>query len=77
MKNYGKVTRYNGVYGEIESVDGNNYTLLDKNVIDKDLKVLDDVEFESEVHKTPEIEMHVARFVRTLKKSEDPTNKKS
>lgn len=75
MKNYGKVTEYNGLYGKIKSVDGNNYTLIDKNIIDKDIKISDNVMFESEVHKTPEININVAKFVRVLKKQE-PQNKK-
>lgn len=68
MKNYGKVINYNGVYGNIKGVDGIDYTLLDKNVIDKDIKELDNVEFEKEYFKTPEIEINIARFVKLLKK---------
>lgn len=70
MKNYGKVIKYNGLYGQIKSIDGNSYTLLDKNIVDKDIKESDNVEFESEAHKTPEVDLNVAKFVRTLKKTE-------
>lgn len=68
MKNYGKVMKYNGVYGNIKGYDGNDYKLLDKNVIDKNIKLLDNVEFEKEIFKTPEIEINIARFVKVLKK---------
>ena len=49
MKNYGKVTEYNGLFGNIKGVDGIDYVLLDKNLVDKDVNVLDNVEFEPEV----------------------------
>ena len=68
MKNYGKVTEYNGVYGNVKGIDGVDYKLLDKNVVDKNIKLSDNVEFENEVFKTPEIEVNIARFVKVLKK---------
>lgn len=68
MKNYGKVTDYNGVYGNIKGEDGINYKFLDKNIIDKNIKVSDNVEFEKEYFKTVETEINIARFVKVLKK---------
>lgn len=68
MKNHGKVTEYNGVYGNILGNDGNDYKLLDKNLMDENIQVSDEVEFEAEDFKTPEIEIKIARFVRVLKK---------
>lgn len=68
MKTYGKVTEYNGVYGNIKGVDGIDYKLLDKDIINENIKVSDHVEFEKEVFKTPEIEVNFARFVKVLKK---------
>lgn len=68
MKNYGKVVEYNGVYGSIKGVDGKDYILLDKNIFDQELKELDNVEFESEVFNTPEVNMKIARFVKVLRK---------
>ena len=69
MKNYGKVIKYNGVYGSIKGVDGVNYKLLDKNIIDKNIKVSDDVEFVQENIETPEVNVNIARFVKVLKKT--------
>ena len=65
MKNYGKVTEYNGLFGNIKGVDGVDYVLLDKNV-----NVLDNVEFEPEVFQTPEVEVQMARFVKSLTKEQ-------
>ena len=71
MKNYGKVLKYNGVYGNIKSIDGGNYILLDKNVIDYDIKECDNVEFEPEFFKTSEVEIQIARYVKKLSKIQD------
>lgn len=68
MKNYGKVIEYNGVYGSIMGIDGIEYKLLDKNIIDKNIKLSDIVEFEKDFFKTPETEVYIARFVKILKK---------
>ena len=68
MKNYGKVMEYNGVYGYIKGIDGIDYKLLDKNIMDKNIEILDNVEFEKEIFKTPETEIYIARFVKVLKK---------
>ena len=59
---------YNGVYGNIKGIDGIDYKLLDKNIMDKNIEVLDNVEFEKEIFKTPETEINIARFVKVLKK---------
>lgn len=68
MKKYGKVTKYNGIYGNIKGIDGIDYKLLDKNIVDKNIGLLDNVEFEKETFKTPEIEINIATFVKVLKK---------
>ena len=70
MKNYGKVTEYNGLFGNIKGVDGVDYVLLVKNLVDKDVNVLDNVEFEPEVFQTPEVEVQMARFVKSLTKEQ-------
>ena len=71
MKNYGKITKYNGVYGNIKGIDGNDYVLLDKHLLDRDVNVLDNVEFESELYKTPEVEVQMATLVKSLSKKQD------
>ena len=70
MKNYGKVTKFNGLYGSIKGVDGVDYVLLDKNLVDTDIKLYDNVEFEPELYQTPEVEVHMARFVKSLTKEQ-------
>lgn len=71
MKNYGKIIKYDGISGYITGIDGKKYILLDKNIIQesKELKINDDVEFETDCIKTPEIQLNIARFVKVLKKS--------
>ena len=71
MKNYGKVIKYNGVYGRIKGIDGVDYVLLDKNVVDNQLSEFDNVEFESEVFNTTEVEMKMAMFVKSLTKEQE------
>lgn len=71
MKKYGKIIDYNGVFGNIKGIDGSDYILLDKNLIDTDVSVLDNVEFESESYKTPEVEVQMAMFVKSLTKEQD------
>jgi hypothetical protein len=70
MKNYGKVTVYNGLFGKIKGVDGLDYVLLDKNLVDNGVRVLDNVEFESEVFQTLEVELQMARFVKRFAKEQ-------
>lgn len=71
MKNYGKVTKYNGLFGNIKGVDGVDYILLDKNLIDTEVNIMDNVEFESEIYQTPEVEVPVAMFVKSLTKEQE------
>lgn len=70
MKLNGKITNYQGIAGNIKGVDGKDYILLDKNLVDKNEKVKenDNVQFEPEYFKTPEVEINMAMFVKTLKK---------
>lgn len=68
LKKYGKVVSYNGMNGTIKGIDGKSYLLLDKNLLDKDLNVLDNVQFESENYVTDEVDVELARFVKVLRK---------
>ena len=64
MKCYGIVIEYNGVYGIIKGIDEKDYTLLDKNVIDQNIKKGDHVIFEvEEVNKFGNV-TNIARFVK-------------
>ena len=71
MKNYGKITKYNGLYGNNKGVDGVDYVLLDKNLLDANVNVSDNVEFECEMYKTPEVEVKMAMMVKSLTKERD------
>ena len=71
MKKYGKIVDFNGVFGNIKGIDGLDYILLDKNLIDIDVSVLDNVEFQSELYKTPEVEVQMAMFVKSLTKEQE------
>lgn len=68
LKKYGKVVSYNGMNGTIKGIDGKSYLLLDKNLLDKDLILLDNVQFESESYITDEVDVELARFVKVLRK---------
>lgn len=70
MKINGKITNYEGMAGNIKGVDGKDYILLDKNIVEQneELKENDNVEFEPEYFKTPEVEINMARFIKTLKR---------
>ena len=70
MKNFGKVINYDGVYGKIKSIDDKEYILLDKNLIDKDIKESDNVQFESEKFQSIEVDVNVARLVRKYPKKD-------
>lgn len=76
MKNYGKIVEYNGKYGSIIDINGIEYKLLDKNILYKDVKKYDNVEFENEYIKTPEIDIKIARFVKILENKKQQTIKK-
>ena len=68
MKSYGKVESYNKVYGVITCEDGSKYVLLNSNVVDKDIKEEDTVEFEKETINSGEVSMNIAMFVKVLRK---------
>lgn len=68
MKNNGVVQDYNGYYGSILDEMGNVYQMLEKDVIDKDVTVNDNVQFIGEVKREEEVSISMARFVRVLKK---------
>ena len=63
---FGKIVDYNGLYGHIKSVDGKNYVVLDKDMMESNLKVEDYVEFIGENYNTVETNIDIARFVKKL-----------
>lgn len=71
MKTFGKVKEFDGYNGSIQAIDGKEYLLIcdeiaENNVISEG----DNVYFEPDLYKTPEMEEYVARFVRKLEKQE-------
>lgn len=70
MKSYGKIVDYNGMYGHIKSVDGKNYIVLDKDMLESNLNVADYVEFVGESYNTVETHIDIARFVKKLEKDQ-------
>lgn len=59
----GKVVDYNGVNGFIVDKGNTRYIFTNKDLVSKDVKVNDIVAFESELFKTVEVELHLARFI--------------
>ena len=70
MKSYGKVFEYDGYVGTIIGVDGNNYMVLDTDLVDKDIKKDDYVSFDVEVYKDIELTRYIARFVKRINKED-------
>ncbi len=68
MKLVGKLIEYNGFYGKIKCVDGVTYILLEKDLIDKEINVGDNVYFEGEHFNNLEADTDMARFVKVLRK---------
>lgn len=68
---YGKVIEYDGDNGTIKGVDGNNYILNKIDIIEKEeIQTNDIVTFDKEYIQNTEIEnLHIARFVKKLKKT--------
>ena len=77
MKTYGKVVDYDGFYGHIKAVDGQNYIVLDKEILIDNLKQSDYVEFVAEQYNTVETNINIARFVKKIDKEVDRENEKS
>ena len=66
MKNYGKITEYNGSNGYITSKDGIKYILLSQNILYDNAKIGDYVSFKEEIYKTIEIEEKIATFINKI-----------
>lgn len=77
MKTYGKVVDYDGFYGYIRAVDGQNYIVLDKDMLESNLKQADYVEFLAEQYNTVETNINIARFVKKINKNMTEEQKKS
>ena len=66
MREFGKVKEYDNYYGKIITADGEEYLLLNSQIIDnQDIKQLDYVTFVPEIYKKKSI----ARFVKKYEKT--------
>lgn len=70
MKTYGKVKKYNGHSGFIIGVDGKEYLLLQKEIVEGQVEEKDDVSFVAEEYETSEYHEDIARFVKVLKNND-------
>lgn len=77
MKIYGKLVDYNGLFGHIKAVDGQNYIVLDKDILQANINVSDYVEFIGENYKTVETDINIARFVKKMDKNLNEEQEKS
>lgn len=70
MKNYGIVTEYNGITGNIKGVDSIDYKFLKSDVIEKkvDFSENNHVEFESQKIEKSDFIFYRANYVKVLKK---------
>lgn len=67
MKNIGIVKEYDGFYGKIVNLDGNEYILLNKEIMDNnDINKLDVVSFVPENYQKDDIKENMARFVKKM-----------
>ena len=64
MKQVGKITEFDGFSGALINREGVKYIFSNDDLISTDLKVNDIVVFESELYKTVEVEINIARFVK-------------
>jgi hypothetical protein len=77
MKTYGKLLDYENGYGHILSVDGKEYIVLDRDILNLDLNKNDYVEFIAEQYNSVETNIDIARFVKKLDKNQNYETEKS
>ena len=73
MKNYGIVTKYDGITGNIKGVDSIDYKFLQEDLVLKDTNFAENnhVEFEVQRIEKPEFVFYRANYVKVLKKTPD------
>lgn len=73
MKNYGIVTEYNGITGNIKGVDSIDYKFLKEDLVLKDTNFLENnyVEFEVQRIEKSEFVFYRANYVKVLKKEKN------
>ena len=69
MKEFGKVTEYDGYYGKITNQEGKEYTLFNKEVMDNEqLDKYDVVSYVPEEYHNDLVDENIARFVKKIEK---------
>lgn len=68
MKKIGKIIEFDGFSGQLIDKEGNKHIFSNDDIISKDLKLNDIVTFDSELFKTIEVEVNVAKFVKKIEK---------
>lgn len=70
MKNYGVVTKYNGLSGNIKGIDAIDYKFLKEDLVQKEetFEVNKHVEFEPQIIEKPDFTFYRANYVKTLQK---------
>lgn len=69
MQSVGKIIEFDGYHGTLIDENNNEHIFSKDDLITKEVNIHDIVSFESEIFKTVDIELHIARFVRTIKKA--------
>lgn len=69
MKQVGKIIEFDGFSGTLINKEGIKHVFSNADLISTDLKVNDLVTFESELYKTVEVEVNIARFVKKYEKN--------
>ena len=70
MKTIGKIVEFDGFSGALIDREKTRHIFSNNDLLTKDLQVGDIVIFESELYKTVEVEIYIARFVKKHEKSE-------
>lgn len=70
MKNYGIVTEYNGVCGNIKGIDSVDYKFSKEDLLEKNVDFNENNYVEFEIQKTvkPDFVFYRANYVKVLKK---------
>lgn len=66
MKIKGKIVKFDGVNGCLVDEYSREYIFSAKDLIGKDININDIVVFESELFKSVDVEIYVARFVKRI-----------
>ena len=75
MKQYGKVTDFNGYNGFIKGIDGKDYLILKHELLSGDISLNEIVYFEPDIYESSEIRQDIARFIKPLRKDYNNVSK--